>query len=74
MATQADKMIIVICPNLRCRSVLQVPEHARGKKVRCGHCGQHFLVPQLRRGPAPSSTQASPGANAAPEAIEKPAE
>ena len=37
--------ITVICPNLRCRSVLQIPDHARGRKVRCAHCGQNLLVP-----------------------------
>jgi hypothetical protein len=39
------RLVIIICPNLRCRSVLQVPETVRGKKVRCGHCGTHFVVP-----------------------------
>jgi len=37
--------VIIICPNLRCRSLLQVPESVRGKKVRCGHCGTNFIVP-----------------------------
>jgi len=39
------RFVIIICPNLRCRSVLQVPEAVRGKKVRCGHCGTPFVVP-----------------------------
>jgi hypothetical protein len=25
--------------------VLQVPDNARGKKVRCGKCGRNFRVP-----------------------------
>jgi hypothetical protein len=37
--------VTLICPNLRCRTVLQVPEDTRGKKVRCGRCGKDFRVP-----------------------------
>ena len=37
--------ITVICPNLRCRSVLQVPDNIRSKTVRCGKCGKNFIVP-----------------------------
>ncbi len=51
------KTLIIICPNLRCRAVLQVPESVRGKKVRCGHCGTHFVVPA--RPPAPVAQQAN---------------
>jgi len=40
--------ITLICPNLRCTAVLQVPESARGKKVRCGHCGCTLVVPQKK--------------------------
>lgn len=40
--------ITIICPNLRCRSVLQIPEHARGQKVRCAHCGRNLLVPEKK--------------------------
>ncbi len=39
------RTVIIICPNLRCRALLQVPESVRGKKVRCGHCGTHFIIP-----------------------------
>jgi LSD1 subclass zinc finger protein len=38
-------LITVICPHLRCRTVLQVPETARGQKVRCSRCGKNFIVP-----------------------------
>lgn len=38
--------ITIICPNLRCRGILQVPDAVRGRKVRCGKCGKDFLVPQ----------------------------
>ena len=37
--------VTVICPNLPCRSMLQVPEGVRGRKVRCGRCGKNFIVP-----------------------------
>ena len=38
----------LICPHLKCRSLLQVPENARGKKVRCSRCGKNFVVPQKK--------------------------
>jgi hypothetical protein len=37
--------ITLICPNLKCRSILQVPDKVRGRKVRCSKCGRDFLVP-----------------------------
>ena len=37
--------VVLFCPNLKCRAVLQVSEKARGRKVRCGQCGTAFLVP-----------------------------
>jgi hypothetical protein len=46
MAKQAAQPITMICPNLRCRSILQVPEQARGRTVRCGCCGKNFIVPK----------------------------
>lgn len=39
----------LICPNLSCRTLLQVPESARGKKVRCSCCGRDFVVPRQRQ-------------------------
>ncbi|QDU72285.1 hypothetical protein Pan265_21490 [Mucisphaera calidilacus] len=50
----------MICPNLKCRSVLSVPDHARGKKVRCKSCGMRIGVPM------PSSNNPVEG-----EALEK---
>ena len=38
--------ITILCPNLRCRTVLTVPDGVRGKKVRCGQCGTAFLIPK----------------------------
>ncbi len=37
--------VVMYCPNLQCRAIVQVPEKARGQKVRCGQCGTAFLVP-----------------------------
>jgi len=37
--------VTLICPNLKCRTILQVPDKARGKKVKCGRCGRNFVVP-----------------------------
>ena len=39
-------VVTIICPSLKCRRALQVPEHVRGQLVRCKHCGTTFLVPQ----------------------------
>ena len=38
--------VTVLCPNLKCRMVLSVPEQVRGKKVRCKYCGMTFVVPE----------------------------
>lgn len=45
----------LICPNLKCRAVLSVPVHARGKNVRCRQCGMRVKVPQAAGG-APTGT------------------
>lgn len=55
----------MICPNLRCRKFLSVPDNVRGKLVRCQHCQQMFRVPDIKR---PDPTVA-----AAPAAADKPA-
>lgn len=53
--------VTLICPNLKCRAVLQVPDKARGKKVRCGQCRTAFMVP------APGARQQASGpANTTP--------
>lgn len=53
----------LICPNLRCRKILSVPDEIRGKLVKCQHCQTMFRVPQSRPLPAP--------AGAGPAAIPK---
>jgi hypothetical protein len=39
----------LICPNLRCRKILSVPDEVRGKLVKCQHCQTMFRVPELKR-------------------------
>jgi hypothetical protein len=39
----------VICPNLRCRKILSVPDEVRGKLVKCQHCQTMFRVPEPKR-------------------------
>jgi hypothetical protein len=41
----------LICPNLRCRKILSVPETMRGKIVRCQHCQGSFRVPPVKISP-----------------------
>lgn len=41
--------VTLLCPSLRCRAVLQVPDTVRGKAVRCGHCGTVFSVPLTKQ-------------------------
>ena len=50
----------LICPNLRCRKILRVPEESRGKVVRCEHCQTMLRVPPARRETlAPPTTTAA---------------
>ena len=42
----------LICPNLRCRKILSVPEEVRGKLVKCQFCQTMFRVPDMKRGAA----------------------
>ena len=37
--------ITFVCPNLKCKTMLQVDETQRGQKVRCKNCGQVIAVP-----------------------------
>ena len=44
-------MIAVICPNLKCKRTLRVPEQVRGQVVRCKHCSSVFSVPEKKKVP-----------------------
>ncbi|HLL89325.1 MAG TPA: hypothetical protein VK324_08475 [Tepidisphaeraceae bacterium] len=39
----------LICPNLRCRKILAVPDDVRGKLVKCQHCQTMFRVPEPKK-------------------------
>jgi hypothetical protein len=41
----------LICPNLRCRKILAVPDDVRGKLVKCQHCQTMFRVPEAKGQP-----------------------
>ena len=41
-------MIRLVCPNLKCRRILAVPESTRGKAIRCSGCGTAIRVPDSR--------------------------
>ncbi len=44
-------IIRIMCPNLKCRSILGVPGEARGKLVRCKKCGTNIEIPHKREVP-----------------------
>jgi LSD1 subclass zinc finger protein len=41
----------LMCPNIKCRKILSVPEEARGKIVRCSHCQTSLRVPAPKEDP-----------------------
>lgn len=47
----SSSTIRVMCPNLRCRAVLGVPDAARGRLVRCQNCGMNIKIPVKNDGP-----------------------
>jgi hypothetical protein len=36
----------LICPNLKCRKLLAVPEEHRGRNVKCQYCHMLLRVPE----------------------------
>ena len=44
-----DMNIQLICPNLRCRKFLSVPDEVRGRMVKCLHCQTQFRVPEATK-------------------------
>ena len=36
----------LICPNLKCRKILAVPDELRGKAVKCQYCQTVLRVPE----------------------------
>lgn len=54
----------LLCPNLRCRKILVVPDEVRGKLVKCHHCQTLFRVPEAKKPPAVApapAAQPTPG-------------
>ena len=51
----------LICPNLKCRKFLSVPDDVRGKLVKCQHCVTSFRVPDVKKQPevAPAGAKAA---------------
>jgi hypothetical protein len=49
----------LICPNLRCRKFLSVPDEVRGKLVKCQHCQTAFRVPEPLKKPAGAGASAA---------------
>jgi hypothetical protein len=49
---ETSMAVQLICPNLRCRKILAVPDEVRGKLVKCQHCQTMFRVPEGRPQPA----------------------
>jgi hypothetical protein len=47
----------LICPNLRCRKILSVPEEMRGKQVKCQHCQTSFRVPPTKLAALPATPE-----------------
>jgi hypothetical protein len=41
----SSSSVVMICPNLKCRRVLQVPGKFRGQHVKCRYCSLTFAVP-----------------------------
>jgi hypothetical protein len=50
----------LICPNLRCRKFLAVPDDVRGKLVKCQSCQTLFRVPDTTKKPAAVGAAAAP--------------
>ena len=50
----------LICPNLRCRKILSVPDEVRGKLVKCQHCQTMFRVPDSKPQPVGAGAAAAP--------------
>ena len=44
----------IVCPNLKCRKILSVPDELRGKSVKCQHCQTVLRVPDVNTPPKPA--------------------
>lgn len=56
----AADSIRLMCPNLRCKTILVVPLKARGKSVQCRKCGMRIKIPGGASGSSgPSGSKAA---------------
>ncbi|MEO0475061.1 MAG: hypothetical protein AAF085_03685 [Planctomycetota bacterium] len=58
----ANTSVRLMCPNLRCRTLLAVPITARGKNVRCRLCGTKIKVPAKPSAKKPEAVVEEPSA------------
>ncbi len=56
-----QNVLRMMCPNLNCRTILSVPDTARGKTVKCRNCGAKVSVPK-RSEPAATDKKKSDAA------------
>ncbi len=52
--------VTIMCPNLRCRKILMIPESMRGSRVRCSYCGMVLRVPKKKTAVGTVETSAKP--------------
>lgn len=48
----------LLCPNLKCRKILSVPDEVRGKLVKCQYCQTMLRVPMPKTPPTVSPGKA----------------
>lgn len=48
----------LLCPNLKCRKNLSVPEELRGKLVKCQFCQSMLRIPAAKPHPTPAGAAA----------------
>jgi hypothetical protein len=48
----------LLCPNLKCRKILSVPDEVRGKLVKCQYCQTMLRVPMPKTPPTLSPSKA----------------
>ena len=59
-ASTTNNNVMMICPNLKCRKVLQVPAKYRGLQVKCHYCNSLFTVPPAKIQPTNAEEPETP--------------
>jgi hypothetical protein len=52
----------MLCPSLKCRKLLAVPDEARGKLVKCQYCQSMLRVPAAKAEPVGAGAAAAAAA------------